>query len=184
MCQIRVGRSNTTSFRESFRDWLKELKEVVKYKVERYIFGKTKDGFNKPPPRDEIEIHVFCDAGGEAYGSVAFIRWPDGSIFRMRRLFASSKVVSPSSNLSVPRRELCSLVLGNKIGQELAEELQKKFQEINLNLAKTEEIELEQNIISVAQTKSNNLAKVQRTLLTCFKFLIKLHPRYNRTSKK
>ena len=31
--------------------------------------------------------------------------------------------MSPSSNLSVPRRELCSLVLGNKIGQELAEEL-------------------------------------------------------------
>ena len=43
--------------------------------------------------------------------------------FKMRRLFASSKVVSPSSNLSVPRRELCSIVLEHKIGQELAQDL-------------------------------------------------------------
>ena len=95
--------------------------------MERYIFEKIKDEFNQPPPKDEIDIHVFCDVGGEAYGAVAFIRWPDGSFFKMRRLFASSKVVSPSSNLSIPRRELCSLVLGNKIGQELAEELTKEL---------------------------------------------------------
>ena len=37
--------------------------------------------------------------------------------------------------------------------QEIESEIKKKFQEINLNLAKTEEVELEQNIISVAQKK-------------------------------
>ena len=51
----------------------------------------------------------------------------------MRRVFTSSKVVSPSSNLSVPRRELCSLVLGNKIGQKLAEELEVERDKVYLH---------------------------------------------------
>ena len=41
----------------------------------------------------------------------------------MRRIYASSRVVSPTSKLSVPRREVCSLVMGAKIGKELSAEL-------------------------------------------------------------
>ena len=42
----------------------------------------------------------------------------------MKRIYAAFKVVSPKSKLSVPRREVCSLVMGTKIGKELSAELE------------------------------------------------------------
>ena len=63
-----------------------------------------------------MEVHVYCDGGGDSFGAVAFLRWKDGSEYKMKRIYAASKVVSPKSKLSVPRREVCSLVMGTKIG--------------------------------------------------------------------
>ena len=42
----------------------------------------------------------------------------------MKRIYPVSKVVSPNSKLSVPRREVCSLVMGTKVGKELSAELE------------------------------------------------------------
>ena len=57
-----------------FREWIKELKDIIGYKVERYIFGKTKNGFKPPPSKDEMEFHVYCDSGGNSFRAVAFLR--------------------------------------------------------------------------------------------------------------
>ena len=70
-----------------------------------------------------MEVHVYCDGGGDSFGAVAFLRWKDGSEYKMKRIYAASKVVSTKSKLSVPRREVCSLVMGTKIGNELSAEL-------------------------------------------------------------
>ena len=71
-----------------------------------------------------MEVHVYCDGGGDSFGAVAFLRWKDGSEYKMKRIYAASKVVSPKSKLSVPRREVSSLVMGTKIGKELSAELE------------------------------------------------------------
>ena len=79
---------------------------------------------NHPPAKDEMEVHVYFDGGGDSFGAVAFLRWNHGSEYKMKRIYAASKVVPPKSKLSVPRREVCSLVMGTKIGKELSAELE------------------------------------------------------------
>ena len=100
------------------------MNDIIGYKVERYIFGRNKNGLKPPPAKDEMEVHVYCDGGGDSFGAVAFLRWKEGSEYKMKRIYAASKVVSPKSKLSVPRREVCSLVMGTKIGKELSAELE------------------------------------------------------------
>ena len=109
---------------KEFQDWLDELKVVSEYSFKRYIFGTEKDELAKPPPRDSIELHVFVDGGLLGFGCVIFVRFKDGKIFKMRRIFACSRVVSPKSSLTVPRRELSGILLGIKKVVELAELLE------------------------------------------------------------
>ena len=114
-----MGWSFAPHLEKAFKDKVDELNEIVGYTVERYVFGETKDGFKPPPPIQQIEIHVFCDDGGDSFGAVAFLRWKDESVFKMRRIYASSRVVSPTSKLSVPRREVYSLVMGKIVKKAL-----------------------------------------------------------------
>ena len=74
--------------------------------------SKVDKKFNDPPPREEIEWHGYSDGGRNGYGIVIFIRWKDPSgNYRMKRIFASSRVVSSKSTMSVPRRELNGIVM-------------------------------------------------------------------------
>ena len=57
-----------------FREWMNELKDIIGYKVQRYIVGKTKNRFESPQAKDEMEVHVYCDGGGDSFGAVAFLR--------------------------------------------------------------------------------------------------------------
>ena len=101
-----------------------DLEIVSKYTIKRYIFGEKDNELEPPPPRGSLELHIFGDGGGDGYGIVVFINWKDGSVaFKMKRIFASSRVVSTNSNLSVPRRELNAIVIASNKGVELAAEL-------------------------------------------------------------
>ena len=92
---------------KELRSWLADLEIVSKYTIKRYIFGEKDNELAPPPPRESLELHIFSDGGGDGYGVVVFIRWKDESgAFKMKRIIAPSRVVSPNSNLSVPCREL------------------------------------------------------------------------------
>ena len=85
------------------------------FKANRYIFGKDDQDFNNPPPRAEVELHGYSDGGTNGFGIVIFVRWRDNhGHYRMKRLFAASRVVSSKSTMSVPRRELNGIVMAVK----------------------------------------------------------------------
>ena len=108
---------------KEFLEWLNELKLVTNYSFKRYIFSDEKEKFSPPPPRHTVEMHTFSDGGGAGYGIVTFQRYKIGNKYAMKRIFACSRVVSPKNNMSVPRRELCAILLGIKKAKELAKEL-------------------------------------------------------------
>ena len=103
-----------THLDKEFRDWIKDIELIANYKVKRYLFGSAGKKFRKPPPIQGIELHAFSDGGGAGFGIVIFVRWEHKpGKFRMRRIFASSRIVSSSSTMSVPRRELNGLVMAS-----------------------------------------------------------------------
>ena len=79
------------------------------------MFGSSGKRFQKPPPIQSLELHAFSDGGGAGFGIVIFVRWEQKpGKFSMRRIFASSRIVSSSSTMSVPRRELNGIVMASK----------------------------------------------------------------------
>ena len=100
---------------KEFREWIRDIELIANYKVKRYLFGSSGKKFRKPPPAEETEIHAFSDGGGNGYGIVVFVRWEQTpGKFGMRRIFASSRIVSSTSSMSVPRRELNGIVMAAK----------------------------------------------------------------------
>ena len=64
------------------------------------------------------------DGGGSGYGATVFLRFKDKDGFKMMRIFACSRVIGPNSSLSVPRRELCSILLGIRKATAMAIDLE------------------------------------------------------------
>ncbi|XP_063062170.1 uncharacterized protein LOC134455033 [Engraulis encrasicolus] len=69
------------------------------------------------------DLHVFCDASEQAYGSVSYLRSqdPEGRV-TLSFLMARSRV-APKKQHSMPRLELCSAVVGAQLAKLLQEEL-------------------------------------------------------------
>ena len=119
---IRKRKSNKLDWDETlpphidklFKEWIEDLKFVDEFKTTRYVFG-TKDGvFETPPPRKLLEMHAFSDGGNDAYGIVIYLRWKSNGSYQMKRIYAASRIVSKSNNMSVPRKELNGRVMAVK----------------------------------------------------------------------
>ncbi|XP_028298617.1 uncharacterized protein LOC114460934 [Gouania willdenowi] len=69
------------------------------------------------------DIHVFCDASEQAYGSVAYLRTesPEGEV-EVAFLAARSRV-APKKQQSVPRLELCAALSGAQLYKVISTEL-------------------------------------------------------------
>ncbi|KAK0156275.1 hypothetical protein N1851_000422 [Merluccius polli] len=69
------------------------------------------------------EVHIFCDASEEVYGSVAYLRSTDrhGGV-HLSFLMARSRV-APKRSHSIPRLELCAALTGAQLAQVLRREL-------------------------------------------------------------
>ena len=67
--------------------------------------------------------------------------------------------------------------------KEIDAEVKKKFKAAHINLSKVAPKDAKTNFISLAQLKSNNLLKVQRTVLLCIEYLVKTSPKRMLTTK-
>ena len=56
--------------------------------------------------------------------------------------------------------------------QEIEKEVRKKSLKAHINLTQLKQTQPEQNIISLAQLKTNDIMKIKRVLLCCFKYLM------------
>ncbi|XP_045455426.1 uncharacterized protein LOC123665124 [Melitaea cinxia] len=70
-----------------------------------------------------IQLHIFTDASERAYGACIYIRCLDVDGTVSIRLLASKSKVAPLKTVSIPRLELCSVLLGVRLGIKILESL-------------------------------------------------------------
>ncbi|XP_055633779.1 uncharacterized protein LOC129774105 [Toxorhynchites rutilus septentrionalis] len=91
-------------------------------KVDRCYFP----GYN-PDCYNSLNLHVFIDAGEEAYAAAAYFRVVDNG--RVRCILVSSKTkVAPLQPLSIPRLELQAAVLGARLRKTIEQKHSLKIQ--------------------------------------------------------
>lgn len=90
----------------------------------RYIFNDESGRLIDPPPKEIWELHGLVDTGKLAWGRAIYLRYPlpNGEFFAAL-IFSTTRVAPTKKYLSVPRKELNSIVLGEKHLLEIASEL-------------------------------------------------------------
>lgn len=103
---------------DSWHSWEAELEHLPEITLPRCYSTPRMD--RSSSIRD---IHVFCDASEQAYGSVAYIRTedPDGEV-KISFLAARSRV-APCKQQSIPRLELCAALTGAQLLKVILTEL-------------------------------------------------------------
>ena len=92
-----------------------DIPEVAKQKFARYIFRDDNGRSIDPPAKELWELHGFVDAGKLAWGCAIYLRYPlPNGGFGAALIFSTTRVAPTKQNLSVPRKELNSIVLGVK----------------------------------------------------------------------
>ncbi|KAG5666490.1 hypothetical protein PVAND_014514 [Polypedilum vanderplanki] len=92
---------------DEFITWLKEFDIVTRLEIPRpYAHVSLK--------QSKLSLHVFVDAGAEAYAAAVYIRIENSSKIVVR-LVASKARVAPVKYVSIPRLELMSALLGARL---------------------------------------------------------------------
>nr|XP_039261902.1 uncharacterized protein LOC120338039 [Styela clava] len=93
--------------KNTWGDWTESLKQLTNFRVPRQYLGVSKTDAT-------YELHLFCDASEQAYGTVAYLRAKKGQCVNCSFLMAKSRV-SPMKHMSVPRLELQSALLSARL---------------------------------------------------------------------
>lgn len=103
---------------QKWHAWEAELAELHKITLPRCY---TSPGLDQP--NCMRDIHVFCDASEQAYGSVAYLRTesPDEEV--EVSFLATRSRVAPKKQQSVPRLELCAALTGAQLYKVISTEL-------------------------------------------------------------
>ncbi|CAM4529069.1 unnamed protein product [Leuciscus chuanchicus] len=111
----------------AWREWEEELPHLQSIALPRCYTGHELDS-----PTCERQIHVFCDASEQAYGSVAYLRTenPHG-VVQVAFVTARSRV-APKKQQSIPRLELCAALTGAQMARILKSELTLSIQRVVL----------------------------------------------------
>lgn len=97
--------------------WEKELPDLANITLPRRYAPPQLD-----PADTEYNLHVFCDASEQAYGSVAYLLMESAGKVHVTFVMARS-CVAPKRQLSIPRLELCAALTGAQLSSLLHKEL-------------------------------------------------------------
>lgn len=102
--------------------WIEHLPSVEKLKIPRWYFS------GKSIEKENIELHIFVDAGEHAYAAVSYVRFEteDESNFKCS-LVGSKSRVAPLKYMSTPRLELMAALLGTRLANSIREALASKI---------------------------------------------------------
>ncbi|XP_073949686.1 uncharacterized protein [Choristoneura fumiferana] len=78
----------------------------------------------------DIELHIFTDASEVAYGTCAYVRSKDTAGAITVRLLASKNKIAPIKPTTIPRLELCGVLLGSRLFTKLLSSLTLKFSNV------------------------------------------------------
>ena len=103
--------------RDSWRIWLQDLPELESFKIPRCILTC------EIPESVRAELHHFCDASQEAYGTVSYIRVvQDQGDVHCSFVMAKSRL-APIKAITIPRLELLAATLAVKVDTMLRREM-------------------------------------------------------------
>ncbi|XP_037906155.1 uncharacterized protein LOC119648467 [Hermetia illucens] len=93
-----------------------DLQELNQMMVPRHIFG------GKVP--EKIQLHVFSDASGKAYGAAVYLRVIQSDGVRTVRLLCTKSKVAPLKRVTLPRLELCAARLAAELVHRLKRDIE------------------------------------------------------------
>lgn len=101
--------------KEIFNKWLNDVNELGKIGIPRNAFGCN--------DRKDIQLHMFADASGEAYGTVIFLRSQTKVNVEVQLLLAKSRLAPLASNkekkVTIPRLELLGCLIGARLLKQI-----------------------------------------------------------------
>ena len=106
-----------TELEEMFINLTNQLEKISRAEYPRCLFPEV----NFTPKPDVICLHIFCDAGDNCYGITAYLRYEKKvtNKYHTKLIYACSRTAPSKSKLTMPKKELCSLLLGSKKGEYL-----------------------------------------------------------------
>ncbi len=111
----------------SWKVWEKELDNLQSLSWPRCYCSEALDH-----PTSLRQIHVFCDASEQAYGSVAYLRTENPERGLEVAFITARSRVAPKKQQTIPRLELCAALTGAKLAKVLKTELTLPIHSITL----------------------------------------------------
>ena len=101
--------------RQIRNDLQMDLQDISKYKVQRYIGNKEKDG-------SVCNIVCFCDASKKAYATVVYLYQESDCGSEANLVFTKTRL-APVKEITIPRLELMAILIGVRCIQYVKEQL-------------------------------------------------------------
>lgn len=102
-----------------WKEWLHDINNIA-----RIQFNRQYTSLNSITDADKIELHTFCDAGGEAYGAVSYLVVRKGSSVESNIVMAKAKVTplrlkSKTTICEMPRLELIAALTAARLSDTI-----------------------------------------------------------------
>lgn len=110
------------SLREKWLIWLREVKQIDKFKIPRCYFPSSKEIKN-------LQLHLFSDASEKAYAAVAYLRFESNNLFRTSFVTGKTRV-APLKNLTIPRMELQAALLASRLAATILKEVDLHIEQV------------------------------------------------------
>lgn len=101
--------------------WVRQLPKIESLEIPRCYLTSI-DNYE----RAEVQLHMFVDAGKEAYAAVAYLRVKKNRMVNVAQIGAKVKV-APLEPVSVPRLELQAALIGSRYAQTIRQTLSIKI---------------------------------------------------------
>ena len=144
--------------------WIEEIKEAAKFQVDRYIFKNSKT----IPLMEEIYLHVFTDAGENAWGIAIYIRYYNEETrkYESHLIYSATRVAPNKTKLSVPKKELNGVLLGVQKAIGIAEAMKIKKENIYVHTDSLVALTwINKNKNALKTYVSNRVSKIQEANL-------------------
>ena len=96
-----------TEINVSYRTWRKNLYSLKEVKLQRFVLSEEQ--------QEPFELHVFCDASEKAYAACVYVVSTNNRDKRSSNLLVAKCKVSPLKTQSIPRLEMCAVLLGSRL---------------------------------------------------------------------
>ncbi|XP_054723576.1 uncharacterized protein LOC129233627 [Uloborus diversus] len=104
--------------KDTFQNWCEELYYLNEIRVPRHLTS-----MNKMEELSDWTLHCFVDASKKAYGAVIYVGFRDSSGNYNTTLVASKSRVAPIHDITLPRLELLSALIGARLFQYIRNSL-------------------------------------------------------------